>query len=326
MRRIAISVAVAVAATLFFLAVCGVVNAVSGRAPMPSLVGNRPEDRPDRSVYRVAVLGDAQKGLANLSRILDRVKREKVDFILQTGDLVSHNDEGHYRVTALYLSRAGIDVPFYVVPGNHDVKGGAGRFQKEIGPREFSFRRGRVFFVALDDAMGEPPAVPRIEERMARAGPEDAVVLAMHVPPFDAKGNPLPGWGEFTEWLKRSRVRYLLCGHIHGYLRLNVGETGVIANGVGGDSDSGQRDQPVEATLLEVDGASIRDRRIEIAPEHGFVENVEHLAIAHVAEAYRAKPFLCWTGTVLLVSLGAVAFRYARRPAPPDPGPLAPPP
>ena len=69
-------------------------------------------------------------------------------------------------------------------------------------------------------------------------------------------------------------------------------------------------DQKVYATILEIDGAKITDRRIELEPVHEVWENIEHLAIGHVAEAYRRKPVLCWPATVLLA--GAVGWGWAR--------------
>ena len=110
--------------------------------------------------------------------------------------------------------------------------------------------------------------------------------------------------------MEKSGVAYLLCGHEYGYLKKKVGETTVIINGVGGDYDKWQLDQKVYATILEVDGSKITDRTIEIEPVHEIWENIEHLAIGHVAEAYGRKPFLCWSATVLLA--GAVAWGWIR--------------
>ena len=43
--------------------------------------------------------------------------------------------------------------------------------------------------------------------------------------------------------------------------------------------------------------------------------DVEHLAIGHVAEAYRQKPLWCWLGTVLLAGMvGWGWVRLSRRP------------
>ena len=265
--------------------------------------------RPPFPPFAVGVLGDAQKGLANLSRIAAAVQHENVAFMIQTGDLVARNDNGHYRLATRYLSKGGVKKLPFVAPGNHDLKGGPDLFRHYLGDLERSFTAGQVAFVLLNNASGIPPEQKHLEERIAAAGAHQAVVLAMHQAPFDAQGNPKPGYEAFLAWLEKSHVAYLLCGHEHGYLRKKVGDTTVVINGVGGDYDTWQLDQKVYATILEVNGTSISDRSIELEPAHEVWENIEHLAVGHVAEGYRRRPFLCWGGTLLLAGGVAWAIR-----------------
>jgi Icc-related predicted phosphoesterase len=316
-RKAAWIVAVAGLVGLLGIAFCGVVTLALGRHPMPERVGNNPPgglavlNSPDAR-YRIGVLGDAQKGLSNLANVVRAVQKEEVAFMLQTGDLVSTNDEGHYRLAALTLERAGLAVRMVVVPGNHDLKGSPARFTREIGNLETRFRRGRVAFVVINNATGRPPEERVLDEALRGLVPEYSVVLAMHVPPFDASGAVQEGYEPFLEWLAKSGVKYLLCGHVHGYFRKQVGRTTVIVNGVGGDYDAWQLGQKVHATILEIDGTSITDRPIELPPEHGLWENMEHLAIGHVAEAYRQHPVLAWGGTLLAAVLTGFAIGVLR--------------
>jgi Icc-related predicted phosphoesterase len=284
---------------------CGILWATLG---VPAK--RRIDSMPASPQYRVAVLGDIQKGLANFANLLSEVRRENAGFILQTGDLVAENDPGHYRLVKLALERAESHIPFVVTPGNHDLKGNAELFRSEIGDLERSFVVGDVAFVLINNAFGMPPDPRHVEERIAAAGPHKAVVLAMHQPPIDLEGAPRPEYAPFLEWLKSSGVAYLLTGHVHNYQRRTIGATTVIVNGVGGDFDSWQLTQRVFATILEVDGARITDRVIDFPPEHGFIENLEHLALGHLAEAYRRHPLLCWAATILLA--GAVGWGWVR--------------
>jgi predicted phosphodiesterase len=265
------------------------------------------------STWRIGVLGDSQKALANLRNIVREVLKTDPALLLHTGDLVASNDEGHYSLAYQYLREGGVDPgqhwPF-VAPGNHDVKGGSERFVAGFGPLEKSFTKFGVAIVILDNADGTPPDLRHVETRIAAAGPHQAVVLAMHQPPFDLQGNPKPSYAAFLSWLEKRKVAYLLFGHVHGYIKKKVGETTVIVNGVGGDYDAWQFDQKVYATILEVEGSRISDRRIEIEPAHEVWENIEHFAIGHVAEAYRRKPVLCWLGTLLLA--GGVGWGWVR--------------
>ncbi len=298
---------------------CGLLWLLRGQ-PSPLSRGPLPTSR----AYKVAVLGDIQKGLANFANLLQRVGQEHVGLILQTGDLVAENDPGHYRLVKLAVERSGTKVPFCVTPGNHDLKDSPDLFEREVGPLEQSFVVGDVAFVLIQNAWGTPPPdVNHIEERIAAAGPHRAVVLAMHQPPLDLQGEPKPEYAAFLQWLEKSGVAYLLTGHVHAYLRKQVGSTVVIVNGVGGDYDSWQLGQKVYATLLDIDGAKITDRAIEQPPEHGVIENLDHLALGHLAEAFRRQPGLSWGATLLIAAGVAWAFRRIianREPFGPAPG------
>lgn len=304
MKKLLWTGAIAGTLTLLFLAFLVVVSLLTLVPDFPA-----PTDPPPKD-YKVAVLGDAQKGLANLRNITHAVMQEHPRIVLQTGDLVSNNDEGHYRLARRYLDLGGLEVYPAVAPGNHDLKGGEERFIRKIGPLEKSFTHDGVAFVLLNNAWGNPiPTAAHLEERIAAAGAHEAVVLAMHQAPFDVHGEAKPGYAEFLAWLERSKVAYLFCGHEHGYIKKKVGNCTVIINGVGGDYDKWQLDQKVYATMLDIDGSKISDRRIELEPVHEVWENLEHLAIGHVGEAYRQHPILAWGGTLLLAGGVGWAFR-----------------
>lgn len=265
--------------------------------------------------FRIGVLGDSQKGLANLRNITRAVLAENVSLLMHTGDLVSDNDLGHYRLAALYLRKGGATAMPVVAPGNHDLKGRQdGLFRFFCGDPERSFTRDGVAFVVLNNAFGTPPDPKHVEARIAAAGPHKAVVLAMHQPPFDLQGAPRPEYAGFLAWLERSGVSYLLSGHLHAYMKKTVGKTTVIVNGVGGDYDSWQLRQKVHATILEVQGTKITDRRIDLDPVHEVWENIEHFAVGHFAEGFRQRPVLCWIGLAILAAGtgGLVAFLLRR--------------
>jgi predicted phosphodiesterase len=311
MRVLAPAAAALGALALVAAALCGLVHLALDDPPVPG-AGEIPSVTEPR--YRVAVLGDSQKGLRNLANLLRKIRNENVRFILHTGDLVSNNDDGHYRLAALALRRGNPDVPFLAVPGNHDIKGGYERFEQRLGPPERAFVAGRVAFALFDNALGAPPDPARIERTLAALPPHEAAVLAFHIPPFDARGDVLPGHEPFLEWLRRApRVRYVLSGHVHDYVRRRIGDAVLIANGVGGDYESWQLRQKVYATILEVDGDRIADRTLELPPEHGLVENFEHLALGHVGEAYRRHPALAWGATMLTAFLTGLGWGFRRR-------------
>ncbi|MBI2932555.1 MAG: metallophosphoesterase [Planctomycetes bacterium] len=288
------------------LAFCGGVVLWVGE-PRPACLTNR-EISGAPANYRFAVLGDTQKGITGLRRMLERLEAERPAFYAHTGDLVSDNDPNHYRLVRWALAEAGLDTPLFVAPGNHDVKGGTALFEKEIGPRERSFDHGAIRFITLDDAAGAPPPREALERRLKEAGGRP-IVLFMHVPPLDdtsADFRPRAGFEGFVELVRAHPIRYVFSGHAHGYRRVQDRGTVYVVNGVGGDYDAWQLDQKVCATVVEVDGEKVRDRLIEMPPSHGVWDNVVHGALGHIAEAYRRRPIAAWGGTLV----GSIAWSW----------------
>jgi predicted phosphodiesterase len=224
---------------------------------------------PPTGPYKVAVLGDIQKGLTNGKNLVEEVRKAGATLTLQTGDLVSENDDAHYRLAARCLQK--LSGSFCIVPGNHDIKGSPERFLKAFGRLEFDLQAGPVAFVGLNRAFGEAIDIPRLE---ARTAGKEAVVLLFHVPTSDPA---------FLAWLEKSpRVKYVFNGHRHEYSETRVGSTTVIVNGIGGDYDSWQLDQNVRAVILEIEGTSIRHSTLTLPPAHGLWDNLEHAALGHL--------------------------------------------
>lgn len=239
------------------------VRTLTPEAPWPPSAWSPPP-----GPYKVAVLGDIQKGLTNARNLVEKLREAGVSLTLQTGDLASENDDAHYRLAARAIRK--LPGSFRTVPGNHDIKGTPDRFVKAFGALEFDLP-GPVTFVGVNNAFGEALDLPRLE---ARTAGKEAVVLLFHVPNFDPA---------FVAWLEKSpRVKYVFCGHSHEYAERKIGSTTVIVNGVGGDYDSWELDQKVYAVLLDIEGTSIRHSTITLPPEHGVWDNVEHAALGHL--------------------------------------------
>lgn len=282
MRRLLRATWWAGATFLFLILGCLVIAARCN--PKSIVYGNRqmPEKGPDKT--RIAVFGDTQKGLAGFAALAERAKTEGVDLAIHTGDLVSHADVGHYDLALTWVERARLGVPCVVVPGNHDIKGGDGLFEKRIGPRQFAFRWGPVDIVVVDNAVAPPDeaAVRRLLE--TAKGP---ILLFMHVPPIDTTlktAVPTPAYSGFMEMIRAFPVRCVFTGHAHAYTRIEDGGVVFISNGVGGDSDSWQFDQKAYLTIVEASSEKIQAREISIDPVFSLRANVEHLAIGHVGE------------------------------------------
>jgi 3',5'-cyclic AMP phosphodiesterase CpdA len=278
-----------IALLLLLYACLGIAFAV-GR-PRPAILANENLPPNDQPSVRIAVLGDTQKGVAAFAELLQRAKGEGMDLAVHTGDFVSHADQGHYNLALAWLDRAELGVPVLITPGNHDLKGAEDLFPSRIGPLQGRYRWGPVDLVIVNNALGLPD-LPKVEELLKDApGP---ILLFMHVPPFDAMKETFevrPGYQPFLDLVGRHPIRYVFSGHAHTYRRIEHAGTVYIANGVGGDSDSWQFDQRAYVTVVDATADLVRDRGISIAPVFSLWANVEHLAVAHVAEfIFRTLP------------------------------------
>lgn len=162
-------------------------------------------------------------------------------FGIDCGDIVGDHPE-------LYPSslrhRAALGFPVYYVMGNHDMKyygrtheTSQGRFEQNMGPSNYSFNRGNVHYVAIDNCfyigrdyfyMGyvDERTFRWLEQDLARVPEGSTVVMFMHIPlrneagnnPFRYDGKSVSqetvNAGHLIELLKPYNV-HLITGHQH---------------------------------------------------------------------------------------------------------------
>jgi hypothetical protein len=188
----------------------------------------------------VLVLTDPQPATPAEVGYLDRGvaarigRRTDVALGVTLGDVVYDRPDLFGAVTAA-ISQVG--VPWYSIPGNHDLELGTpdeaaaiAPFESAFGPSTFAFHAGPALFIGLDDV--RPLGGPRyigglrgdqfqfIAALLARSPPGEWVVVMMHIPMFspDASGTvgfrPADRLRLFAMLRDRPRVM-VLSGHTH---------------------------------------------------------------------------------------------------------------
>jgi 3',5'-cyclic AMP phosphodiesterase CpdA len=169
-----------------------------------------PADRP----WRFAHLSDTHVHSGNVQRMrraLELAQTRKPDFAIVTGDLnkdALRVDEATARSRMdLYASEAAkAPMPIRSVPGNHDIFGierhlslvpatnpvyGKVLYELTLGPRYYSFNRGRIHFVVLDTlgvddlwyyGLLEDDELSWLRKDLDQVAPGTTVVTAGHVP------------------------------------------------------------------------------------------------------------------------------------------------
>lgn len=162
----------------------------------------------DGREWRFALVSDAQfvarepesELVASARRSLREARAAEPDFVLINGDLV---DEGSPEDLAFARTviedELGDAVPWYYVPGNHEVMGGSiDNFRTEFGETQLTFDHRGTRFVTLDTSAltlrgGGFEQILALRARLAEAAEDrriNSVVVVGHVPPRDTMAQP----------------------------------------------------------------------------------------------------------------------------------------
>jgi hypothetical protein len=246
---------------------------------------------PPENNFHFSIIGDRTGG-AN-PEIYDRVWREvdlfHPDFVINVGDSIEGgNDEragqdwaALHQIWARYKK-----YPLYFTPGNHDVFSDASRklYEKETGrPASYSFNYQNAHFTVLDNSGSDelPEAQVEFLRRDLEQNKERSPKFIFFHRPFWIpyvifKNREFP----FHQIAKKYGVAYVICGHMHQFMRM--AQDGVVYMVVGSSGASMKRGlnagqgfeqgwfyqhvrvqvkgSTVQATVKEVDSEAVNGR------------------------------------------------------------------
>jgi 3',5'-cyclic AMP phosphodiesterase CpdA len=177
---------------------------------------------PPPGPLRVAVVGDGQRSFDEADEIVRSVNRRgDVAFVVQVGDLTHAGTTFEFEVMNRVLR--GLDVPYFVVVGNHDLIGnGREVYAHVFGARDLAFTYGRVRFVLLDTNSreyafrGDVPDLAWLAARLAPDAEHDRAVVFGHLAPngldFDQALR-----APYLELLRGAGVSLSIHGHAHKF-------------------------------------------------------------------------------------------------------------
>jgi 3',5'-cyclic-AMP phosphodiesterase len=168
-----------------------------------------------------------------LARTIDHILHldPRPDVVLGTGDLVDGASDAEY--ARLHHLLAPLPMPVYLIPGNHDDRGGIRRafpghaYLPRTGFIQYVVDDGPVRLIALDTLIPgqaggrmDEERVSWLDARLAEA-PAKPTVIFMHHPPFATGIGYMDRLGlEGADLLaavvvKHPQVERVLCGHVH---------------------------------------------------------------------------------------------------------------
>jgi predicted phosphodiesterase len=241
--------------------------------------------------FHFSIIGDRTGG-AN-PEIYDRVWREvdllHPDFVVNVGDTIEggNDQRAEQEWSALRPMWARYNkYPLYFTPGNHDVFSDASRklYEKETGrPASYSFNYQNAHFTVLDNSGSDELPEAQIEflRRDLEQNKERSPKFILFHRPFWIpyvifKNREFP----FHQIAKKYGVAYVICGHMHQFMRME--QDGVVYLVVGSSGASMRRGlnagqgfeqgwfyhhvqvrvkgSTVQATVKEVDSDAVKGR------------------------------------------------------------------
>jgi len=230
--------------------------------------------------------GGARPGI--FESAVDKANLLQPEFVMSIGDLIEGDETDAAKVDAQWTEFKGIvgrlEMPFFLVPGNHDMKSGmmVDEWRRRFGPIYYHFRYRDVLFLCLNTE--DPPASHMSDAqaeyvRKALDENQDArwTLVFMHKPLWDMKDTG--GW-EKIETLLQGRPYTVFTGHRHDYMKFTrhdhkyfvfatTGGSSKLRGAAEGEFDhvvwvTMTQDGPRIANLL-LDG--ILDENVRVAPE-----------------------------------------------------------
>ncbi|MFF4232001.1 phosphodiester glycosidase family protein [Streptomyces sp. NPDC001820] len=221
--------------------------------------------------WQFAVMSDAQfvardpdsAIVAQARRTLREIKAARPDFVVVNGDLVDEGSPADLAFARRVLTEElGDELPWYYVPGNHEVMGGKiDNFITEFGPAHRTFDHRGTRFLTLDTSSltlrgGGFDQIKEVRAQLDAAAKDPdigSVMVVEHVPPRDPtvqKGSQLSDRKEaalIERWLSEFRRTTgkgagLIGSHVGVFHAEHVDGVPYLINGNSGKTPAGPAD------------------------------------------------------------------------------------
>ncbi|MBU7004340.1 MAG: metallophosphoesterase [Theionarchaea archaeon] len=231
--------------------------------------------------FSFAVVGDTQGSRLFMS-IIEEVNEASPEFLLHLGDCVSISTEATIGRFSTELEE--LDVPFYITPGNHDIKGNSTLFYASFETGNYYFDHSGIRFISLDSSNQSlsEDQFSWLENALEISGRK---VVFTHVPPYHPSNFEYHGFHDagiakrFGEMMVNHGVELVISGHIHTFNHTRMDSTDFVISGGGGGRLYAQPGQGgyQHFTIFHVDRESIS---YEVHRIEGDFDTVEELEIS----------------------------------------------
>lgn len=195
----------------------------------------------EKPLLTFAVVGDNRDGDEIYKKIISQVSESDATFLAHVGDMVAHGYTDEW--DTFKKIQTALKIPFYAVPGNHDVFAGRDPYQKAMGRLYYSFDNSGWHFIFLDNARGliSDTQMSWLKTDLAK-NIRQPMFIFMHQPPQSnfsthtmvGDSNQPENARAFLDLIKPYNVQTIFSGHVHAFNDEPLENTRLIISGGGG--------------------------------------------------------------------------------------------
>jgi len=226
------------------------------------------------SEVRFVVYGDSRSRPQTHRKIIEQIIKAKVDFVVNTGDLVSRGRHYEQWGPQFFEPLKGLaeSVPVYAVKGNHDL--GNGYFEKLLVPpgqtANFAFDYGPLHYYCADNFSASNTKVLALITADTSSSARPWNFVSYHIPSLNFGGH-WSDWGhpDALPALAKAGVDFVITGHSHQYERFRPVAPPPGTNGS-------------FVTYITSGGGGAGLYNVEPSLYHAYAKTIHHFCLFHI--------------------------------------------
>lgn len=176
--------------------------------------------------FNFAIVGDSGSRNQSLQNIINNIRHsdKNYKFILHLGDLVNDQPMQHFYWLLGEITPKLKNIPFYIIPGNHDVfadtKVNKFFYETVFGSGYYYFSYGDVLFIGLDSSERtmDDKQLEWLQNVLLKIRPlYKSCIIFSHVPPTENDWVDKNALKKFENILLNSKIDLMFFGHIHKF-------------------------------------------------------------------------------------------------------------
>ena len=176
--------------------------------------------------FNFAIISDSGSRNESLQNIINDIRNsdKNYKFILHLGDFVDDQPMQHFYWLLSEIAPKLENIPFYIVPGNHDVfantKTNRFFYETVFDSGYYYFSYGDILFIGLDSSERtmDDKQLEWLQNVLLKIRPlYKSCIIFSHVPPIENEWKDKNALKKFENILLNNKINMMFFGHIHEF-------------------------------------------------------------------------------------------------------------